>query len=167
MMGPEFIQKMWNKFTSFPGGKTIFSKMLGVLIPYSGTTHPQVIELKPGYAKVQMKDRRKVRNHLNSIHAIALANFGELTSGLAFNYSLPKGVKTIVTELKITYLKKARGTLTAECNCDVISAAENKDYIVETVIRDSSGADVAKVKTHWKVSAPPACGENSRLKPEA
>ena len=126
------------------------------MIPYSGSIAPQVVELRPGYAKVQMRDRRAVRNHLHSVHAIALMNLGELTTGLAMSLSMPDGARGIVTRLSMEYLKKARGLLTAECTAPAFDATVSAQHDLRANIVDAEGDVVARATAHWLVGPVPA-----------
>jgi acyl-coenzyme A thioesterase PaaI-like protein len=121
------------------------------MIPYTGSIHPLVLELRPGYAKVQMRDRRAVRNHLRSIHAIALMNLGEVTTGLAMTLAMPDGARGIVTGLSMEYVKKARGLLTAECTAPPFDATVSAQHDFHADIVDASGDVVARATAHWLV----------------
>ena len=125
--------------------------MLGLMIPYTGSIHPLVLELRPGYAKVQMRDRRAVRNHLHSIHAIALMNLGEVTTGLAMTLAMPDGARGIVTGLSMEYLKKARGPLTAECTAPAFDASVSARHFFHAYFVFARGVVVARATAHWLV----------------
>jgi acyl-coenzyme A thioesterase PaaI-like protein len=149
------LRAQWERFRALPYGRALFSRMLGVTIPYTGSIHPYVLELEPGYAKVQMRDRRAVRNHLRSVHAIALMNLGEVTTGLAMTLAMPEGARGIVTGLSMEYLKKARGLLTAECRTPAFDATVSAQHEFHADIRDESGDVVARATARWLVGPSP------------
>lgn len=145
------IKSAYENLSKLPYGKYWFSKMIGFAVPYTGSISPRVEKVEPGFARIAMADYRCVRNHLNSIHAAALMNLGEAASGLALNFQLPAKSKAILTELKMEYFKKARGSLYAEGRCDVPSSNERKAYVATADIYDASNTLVAKATATWLV----------------
>ncbi|MFO0746011.1 MAG: hotdog fold domain-containing protein [Myxococcota bacterium] len=139
-----FIRDAWKRLETVPGGKRIFSHMVGLAAPYTGTIGAVVVELAPGRSKVVMKDRRGLRNHLQSVHAVALVNLAELTGNVALAYSLPDDGRFIVAGLSIDYIKKSRGTITATATCEVPATSDKRELEVPVEMRDASGDIVAR-----------------------
>lgn len=139
-----FVRDAWDRLSGLPGGRRLFSLLVGQAAPYTGTMGARVVELQRGYARVELPDRRAVRNHLRSIHAVALANLAELTGNVAMAYSMPDEARFIVAGLSIDYLKKARGTITGESHCPLPPGKEKVTYEVEVTLRDLRGEPVAR-----------------------
>lgn len=145
------IQALWRKLSPLPGGKWLFSRLLGFMIPYTGTAGATVRTLEPGHVRVLLRERRRIRNHLGSVHAIALANVGELATGLALVGALGPEARGILTGIDVRYTKKARGRLEAEARCEVPTVTEAMDRSVEAEVRDADGDVVATVTAHWRL----------------
>lgn len=150
------LRQAWERLAPLPAGKALFSRMFGLLVPYTGSIGARVVELRPGYAKLVMRDRRGVRNHLNSVHAIALMNLAEATSGLAMNFGLPESARAIVTNLSMAYTKKARGPITAECDAAIPDASVSAEHQIQAVLRDAAGDVVATLTATWLVGPRPS-----------
>ncbi|MCX4240682.1 hotdog fold domain-containing protein [Paraliomyxa miuraensis] len=138
------VRELWDRLGPLPGGKQVFSLLVGRMAPYTGSIDGRVVELRRGFARVELDDRRKVRNHLRSVHAIALVNLAELCGNLALSYSLPDDARFIVAGLSIDYVKKARGTITATSECPVPASNERHEYAVPVVMTDRHGEAVAR-----------------------
>jgi len=149
------IHDAWRRLAPLPGGKWLFSRFLGWRAPYTGTMGATVVALEPGYARVVLRDRRRVRNHLESIHAVALLNLGELTTGLAVLVGLPANFRGIVTGLSMTFHKKARGRLVSECRCAIPDVRSETDYEAAATISDAAGEVVARATARWRLGPRP------------
>jgi acyl-coenzyme A thioesterase PaaI-like protein len=149
------IRQAWDLLSGVPGGRMLFSRLVGRMAPYTGSIHATVTVLRAGYAEVEMQDRRGVRNHLDSIHAIALVNLAELAGNLALAYSLPDDARFIVSGLEIEYMKKARGRITAIGESPIPRTSARVQYDVPVTLRDTSGDEVARAVLHSLVGPKP------------
>jgi len=123
------------------------------MIPYTGTVGARVVSLSPGRADILLRDRRRVRNHLASVHAVALVNLGELASGLAITTALPAGVRGIPVRLDTEYFTKARGDLYASAHFVPPPIEGDTDVSLQVPIRNGQDETVALVTATWRLRA--------------
>lgn len=155
VLGSQLVRRL-QRLIALPGGRKLAALLIGRAIPYTGTITPLIQSVTTGRAEVAMADRRSIRNHLHSIHAIALANLGEFTANLAVVSRQPPKTRWIVTKMELEYLKKARGRLTAIAESPEIDWTGDGETTVETLIRDASGALTTRVRT--TIRSGPAAG---------
>ena len=108
------MSQFLNLFNS--AGPAAFSQMACQVAPYFSTINPQVAELRPGHAVVNVPFRKEITNHLASVHAIALCNAAELAGGTMTDVSVPAGARWIPKGMTVEYLAKAKSSLTANAS---------------------------------------------------
>lgn len=151
-VSPSQLLPLWGLLKNVPGGGVLLGRLAGQMAPYTATIRPEVLTLEKGFARVRMRDTRRVRNHLNSVHAIALMNLGEVTTGMAVLSALPDGLRGIPKRLSMDYLKKARGPLVGECTCAPVTSTDKHDLEVQAELKNEAGEVVAVAHATWRVS---------------
>ena len=128
-------------------GKTAFSTMISCVSPYSGSVKPYVNYFDNNFVKCSINESFFIKNPFNSIHALALGNLGELTSGLLMmNYLQRFNKKGIVTQINIKFHKKARNTIYAISHIKSLRVG-----IIKSKIYDQEKFLVAEVLCKWEI----------------
>ena len=139
---------IYTKLKSKYKGTVAYSKLISQLSPYSGSISPIVEEFTETNIKVSMTEHRYIKNPFKSIHAIAISNLGELTSGLLMMEILKRENKRgIITSIKTYYQKKARGKLTAVCDKKWM-----KGKVIKTKVYNTNKELVCELNCKWKIN---------------
>ncbi len=141
---------LYNQFARFPLGSVLFSRALTFRAPFFSTIHPNITDLRPGFCRVQIRDRKSIRNHIGSINAGALCTMSELTGGLAVDATILPNLQWIPIEMTVQYTKKARGTLVGECSVDPKTLIPG-NVEVPFEIKDQMGDTVLDVKITFNI----------------
>ncbi len=118
---------------------------------------PRFLSLAPGKSEVTMRNRRRVRNHIGTVHAIAMCNLCELAAGTMTDASMQPGMRWIPKGMQVEYLKKAETDLVATAHItEPLRAGESYELPVTVEVTDTAGQVVlSAVITMWISQAKP------------
>jgi acyl-coenzyme A thioesterase PaaI-like protein len=132
--------QLFAKFRRYPLGTRLFTAAVCRRAPYFASISPLFLELRPGFAEVFVRNRRKVHNHLGTVNAIAMCAMCELAAGTMIDSSLPKGLRWIPRGMTVRYLKKADTDLVARVELtEPIGDGFQGDIVVPARVRNSAG----------------------------
>lgn len=145
------VLKLWRVLSSKPGGRWTFTRAMCLKAPYFASIHPAFEALEPEFARVSMKKRRSVTNHIGTVHAIAMCNMAELAGGLMAEVTVPTSHRWIPKGMTVEYLAKAETDLVAEARPQApLALAAPSDYIVDVEVRDTHDGIVFRAAiTMW------------------
>jgi len=145
------VLSLWKRFSKYRVGKWLFSYLIRFINPYTDALGAKVDIFEAGHAEVILEDHKINKNHLNSVHAVALTNLGEFTSGIAVMGSLKENVRGIVSHISIDFIKKARGVLKAVSRCETPEITGNTEFIVYAEIFNSEDELVSRIHVTWQL----------------
>lgn len=106
------VLAFYRRVERWPAGRWVFSRLICLKAPYFTTIAPRFVALDVGRCEVRIPDRRRVHNHIGTVHAIALCNLAELSAGLMAEVTVPPGMRWIPKGMSVEYLAKARARCT-------------------------------------------------------
>ena len=109
---------LYRRLEHLPFGKRVFARAFTVAAPYFASVRPRVVEVAPGRAVVVVPKRRRVHNHIGTVHAIAACNGLEAATGLLAEASIPPTRRWIPSGMEVRYLAKSTSDLTCTAETD-------------------------------------------------
>lgn len=129
--------ELFAKLSRYPLGRQLFSRAVCYKAPYFASISPLFLELQPGRARVSMRNRRKVHNHLGTVNAIAMCALCEVAAGTMVDSSLPRGLRWIPRGMTVRYLKKAETDLEVTVEMpQPVAAGFQGDIVVPARVRN-------------------------------
>ncbi len=107
------VLQLYQRISRWPAGRWLFSRLVCWKAPYFSSIAPRIVSLAPGRGEATLRHRRAVRNHLGTVHAIALCNLAEFIGGLTCDASIPASMRWIPRGMTVEYPRKATGTMHA------------------------------------------------------
>lgn len=145
---------LYRKMTRWPAGHWLFSRAICFKAPYFASISPQIAVLEPGRCEATIRHRRRVTNHIGTVHAIALCNLAELVGGLMTDVSIPESMRWIPKGMTVEYLKKATGTMraTATPAIAIVEAANGYALPVDVAVVNAENEAVFRATISMWVS---------------
>ncbi len=148
------LLSLYRRITRWPGGHWLFARAVCFRAPYFATIAPRFVALGPGRCEVRMRDRRRVHNHIGTVHAIALCNLAELSAGVMAEVTMPAGIRWIPKGMTVEYLSKATGSMHAVAvpEVPVVASDSGYEWPVMVQVTDQAGNAVFRARIMMWVS---------------
>ena len=143
---------LWQRLSGSTAGRWLFSRAVCFQAPYFGSIRPMFDVLEHGRAVAHFRKRRRVTNHIGTVHAIAMANLCELIAGVMTEVSIPQGMRWIPRGMDIRYLAKAETDVSAEAKLPSVEEGLAQDVVVTVDVRDAQGTVVVHADITMYVS---------------
>lgn len=153
MAEENYTLRTWRRLAGLPLGRWIFSRAVCFRAPYFGSISPQILEVRRDKVTARVRKRRRVQNHIGTVHALAMGNLCELCAGVLMEASVPADRRWIPRGMTIEYLAKAASDVTASARLDKSIWADGEDVAVPVSVIDTHGREVVRAVITMYITA--------------
>jgi acyl-coenzyme A thioesterase PaaI-like protein len=153
---PNQLSRSVAKLQSFPAFMRVWatSFALGKVVPLVGTAGLRFEEIGAERVVVTLRNQRKVQNHIKGVHAAGMALLAETATGFCVGMNLPDDKLPLIKTLKVNYLKRAQGDMTAVAQLRPeqirqILTQDKGEVTVPVSITDESGHEPIQCEMTW------------------
>ncbi len=130
------------------------SLAFGRAVPFVGTAGLSIDEMTAERLVVSTPNRRRVQNHINGVHAAAMALLAETATGLLVGLNVPDEAIPLIKSMRVDYKKRAQGSMTATATLTPeqiarIRSEPKGDVTVAVSVTDDSGNEPIQCEMVW------------------
>jgi acyl-coenzyme A thioesterase PaaI-like protein len=127
---------------------------LGRVVPFVGTAGLRYEVITPQRVVVRIRNQRKVQNHIQGVHAAAMALLAETATGFCVGMNLPDDKLPLIKTMKIDYVRRSQGDMVATAQLrpeqiQQILTQDKGEVTVPVTITDASGESPIQAEMLW------------------
>jgi len=132
----------------------LLSWAFGKNVHFVRTAGVRFEDLSEERAALTLRNRKRVQNHIGSVHAAAVALLAETATGTVLAMNLPDDRIPLLKSTQMEYLKRTKGDLRAEATLAApararILAEEKGEIVVPVTVTDESSEQPVKCSMRW------------------
>ncbi|WDD97092.1 DUF4442 domain-containing protein [Thalassomonas actiniarum] len=148
--------KLVNRLARLPApfNNKLLSFVVGFKVPYVSTTGVRIRHLDHQRADFFIKNKRKSRNHLGGVHAVAAALLAESATGLLIAMNVPDTSVAVIKTMTFNFAKRQQGDMRAEASLTPeqiadIRGSEKGETLVKVALTDGTGREPIICEMLW------------------
>lgn len=123
-------------------------------VPFFGAARAHIEEVSDLEVVVRVADRRQVRNHVEGVHAVAMALSAETATGLLVAMNLQDRVVPLLVRMNIHYVHRSNGDLTARAHitpaqAETLQSTHRGQMTIAVEVTDEAGAMPIECEMVW------------------
>ncbi|WJG10067.1 DUF4442 domain-containing protein [Aliiglaciecola sp. LCG003] len=109
------LRKFVDKVNHYPSWLSSFlmTQVFRHTVKLAGTVKVDIIRTDGHTVVFKQKNRRKVRNHIGTVHAATMALLAESATGFIVGINLPGDKLPLIKTMNLNYVKRCTGDITA------------------------------------------------------
>lgn len=119
-----------------------------------GTAKVEVSQLTHSGSVFKLANRKRVQNHIGTIHAAGMALVAETATGMLVGMNVPDDKVPVIKTMQVNFLKRAKGDLTARAHLtdeqiNNILSTEKGEVEVAVKVTDEEGKEPIECQMIW------------------
>lgn len=150
------LSRLVHRFDGLPAGlrARIVSLAFGGTVRFVRTAGVRFLELQEERAVLVLPNRRKVQNHIRTVHAAAVALLGETATGAVFGMTVPDDKVPLLKSMRLDYVRRSQGGIKAEAHLPLelrmrILSEEKGELAIPVRITDETAAETVQCEYVW------------------
>jgi acyl-coenzyme A thioesterase PaaI-like protein len=130
------------------------SVVLRRAVPFTGTAGLNFLQMTPNLVEIGIRNRKKVQNHIEGIHASAMNLLAETATGMVVGMNVRDDCIPLAKELKMVFKKRATGDMRAVATLSdaqraLMQASDKGEVHVAVTVTDEAGVHPVECEFVW------------------
>ena len=130
------------------------NKVMGRAVPFTGTAGLNYVQMAPERVEIAVANVRRVQNHIEGVHAAAMALLAETATGMVVGMNVRDDCLPLAKTMRVDFKRRAQGGLRAVATLSdaqraLMQQTDKGEVSVAVQVSDASGEQPIQCEFIW------------------